>query len=66
MVGYLFGYPDAERGPAELLSYSIFSASVDPFESCHSDAVFTGISGKRDPLFFYSDGWNTISYHGGS
>jgi len=22
------------------------------FESCHSDAVFTGISGKRDPLFF--------------
>ena len=43
MVGYLFGYPaskkqdapgegypDAERGPAELLSYSIFSVSVNP------------------------------------
>ena len=29
MSGYLFGYPDAEWGPAELLSYSIFSVSVD-------------------------------------
>ena len=26
--GYLFGYPDADRGPAELLSYSIFSVSM--------------------------------------
>ena len=43
MSGYLFGYPaskkqdapgegypNADRGPAELLSYSIFSVSVDP------------------------------------
>ena len=29
MIGYLFGYPNADRGPAELLSYSIFSVSVD-------------------------------------
>ena len=29
-VGYLFGYPNAERGPADLLSYSISAFSVDP------------------------------------
>ena len=29
-VGYYFGHPNAARGPAELLSYSIFSVSVKP------------------------------------
>ena len=34
---YLFGYPNAERGSAELLSYSISALWRGKFGSCHSD-----------------------------
>ena len=51
--GYFFGYPKADRGPAELLSYSIFSVSVDPVRIL-SPRVFGILKAyRKDPVSFF-------------